>query len=148
MTDIIAKRFMAVAGNVAGEWIPVLMVDQGNGTYAEKVLAPDAGPAQTVTRTPFSSANCSVTPVDLTADPGASLKAVAMDIIVSVDTACRVSILTQSGSELLGLYMAANSTVQITPRGYIKGAAVHKKLQITTSVVAAIAGLCVNFTEA
>jgi hypothetical protein len=38
--------------------------------------------------------------------------------------------------------------VQLTPKGYIKGAAVHKKLQITTSVPSAISGICNWFTEA
>jgi hypothetical protein len=65
-----------------------------------------------------------------------------------VATACTVNIITESGSTIFSIYMGANSTVQITPRGYIKGATAHKKLQATTSVTSAISGLCNWFTEA
>jgi hypothetical protein len=106
----------------------------------------DAGPSQTVTRTTFASADCSATPVDLTTAPTA--KPVAMDIIISVATACTVHINTETTGLLFDVYMAANSTVQLTPRGYIKGATAAKKLQITTSVASAISGLCVWFEEA
>ena len=109
----------------------------------------DAGPSQAVTRTPFSSADCSATPVDLTTAPGASLKAVAMDIFFSCATACNVTILTESGGALLGPFaVAAGVPVQITLRGYLKGATVNKKLQMTTSVTSAVAGLCIWWGEA
>ena len=111
--------------------------------------ATDAGPSQTVTRTSFTSEDCSSTPVDLTTAPGTGLKAVAMDIIVTTDTACELKINTESGSQLLSAFLpAACGFVQLTPRGYIKAATAAKKLQITTSVAAKVRGLCIWFTEA
>ena len=111
------------------------------------LLASDGGPGQGVTRTPFSSADASVTPVDLTTAPGSGLKAVAMDIIISVVTACTVNIITESGTGF-ALNMGANQTVQLTPRGYVKGATANKKLQITTSVASVVSGICNWFAEA
>lgn len=133
-----------IGGNVEIErdWI-----DLGGGKYAPQAPASDAGPSQTVIMTPFTSNDASVTPVDLTTTPGASLKAVAMDIIVSVVTACQVNIITEDGTGF-ALHMGANSTVQLTPRGYIKGATNNKKLQITTSIASVVSGICNWFAEA
>jgi hypothetical protein len=153
-TDITSPTAMPAGGAGVRGWLSAIWTKLNGslavtGTFYQTTQpASDAGPVQTVTRTPFSSADCSATPVDLTATPGASLKAVAMDIIVSVVTACTVNILTESGSTIFSIYMGANSTVQLTPRGYVKGATVNKKLQITTSVASAISGICNWFAEA
>ena len=132
----------------ADETVNQTWVDLGDGTYASPTQpSSDAGPSQAVTRTPFSSNDASSTPVDLTDAPGANLKAVAMDIIVSVVTACAVNIITESGSGF-AIHMGANATVQLSPRGYIKGTTNDKKLQITTSVASVVSGVCNWFTEA
>jgi hypothetical protein len=118
-------------------------------TGGKPISTSDAGPAQTITRTGFSSADASSTPVDLTAAPGASLKAVSVDLFIAVVTACTVTILTESGSAIIPAFpMAAGEKLQLTLRGYIKGATVNKKIQATTSVASAISGICNWFGEA
>jgi hypothetical protein len=152
-TDITSPTAMPAGGAGLRGWLSAIWTKLNaslavTGTFWQTTQpASDAGPAQAVTRTPFTSNDASVTPVDLTTAPGASLKAVAMDIIVSVVTACTVNIITEDGTGF-GLHMGANSTVQLTPRGYVKGATNNKKLQITTSVASVVSGVCNWFAEA
>jgi hypothetical protein len=153
-TDITSPTAMPAGGAGLRGWLSAIWTKLNaslavTGTFWQTTQpASDAGPAQTVTRTPFTSNDASVTPVDLTTAPGASLKAVAMDIIVSVVTACQVNIITEDGTGF-SIHMGANSTVQLSPRGYAaKGTANNKKLQITTSVASVVSGVCNWFAEA
>src|SRR5690242_9384261 len=81
----------------------------------------DAGVAQTVTRTFTQNDNIATAAVAITAAPDAGKKIVATDILVSVDTACYLTIQEEtSGTVFAGLYMPANGSAQITLRGFIK----------------------------
>ncbi len=107
----------------------------------------DGGLGLTVTRT-FSHAADGSTAFDITTAPGAGLKATAIDILISVATACRVTIqMETSGNILAGLYLPDNGSAQVTLRGYIKGDANAKKLQAKTSVASAIDVTAVYFFE-
>jgi hypothetical protein len=152
-TDITSPTAMPAGGAGLRGWLSAIWTKLNaslavTGTFWQATQpASDAGPAQAVTRTPFSSNDASSTPVDLTTAPGASLKAVAMDIIVSVVTACQVNIITEDGTGF-SIHMGANSTAQLSPRGYVKGATNNKKLQITTSIASVVSGVCNWFAEA
>lgn len=108
----------------------------------------DAGPAQSVTRT-FTQNNDISTARDITVAPATGQKIVAMDVYVSVETACYVTVqMETSGNVLAGAYCAANSTVPFTLRGYLKGDAADKKLQVKSSVASKAAVTAVYFSEA
>lgn len=78
--------------------------------------------------------------VDVTVAPAAGQKIVIDDIIVSVDTAMKVTFEEEtSHTDIIALYMPANSVVQVTPRGKIKLSTADKKLQIYTSLAGNIA---------
>lgn len=138
-----------VNANLTSPEVVTLLDKDGAPFEASNPLpASDAGLSKSVTRQLVTSDDCSSTPADLTGAPGASLKAVAMDIVLSVDTDCEVHILTESGADLCGMFLSAKSPVQLTLRGFLKGATVNKKLQLTTSVAAKVRGACVWFAEA
>jgi len=110
--------------------------------------AKDAGPNQTVTRTYTASADMQ-TAADITAAPTAGQKIVLMDLILSVGTAMSLSIqMETSANVLMKVYMAANSTVQITPRGFLKGDAADKKIQCDASAAGNVAITAIYFSEA
>jgi hypothetical protein len=142
---------------ITGDTVPLVEKD-GAGGHKPVVLLPastetigatrDAGPSQTVTRT-YSTAADGSTAFDATATPTTGQKILLLDLIVSVDTACLVTLqMESSGNVLAAFYMAANSSIQITPRGYLKGDAANKKLQLKTSVASAIKATSVYTSEA
>lgn len=99
----------------------------------------DAGPAWTSV---FGVSGVVVTSADATGivavtdAPTSGQKIVVTDIVVSVGaTAMQVDFEVESAASthLLTLYMAADSTVQITPRGRLKLPTADKKLTIDTS---------------
>ena len=95
------------------------------------------GCSQSITRQYTYNADIS-TARDITGVPNAGQKIVATDIYVSVNTECLVTIqMETSGNVLAGAYMAENSTVAFTLRGYIKGDTAGKKLQVKSSVASA-----------
>jgi hypothetical protein len=86
---------------------------------------------------PFTSADQHSDVAAVTGAPAAGQKLVATDIIVSVDTDMTVTFKEEtSGTVVIGpLYLAAKSTVQLTPRGKLwKLAMAGKKLMVQTSV--------------
>lgn len=108
----------------------------------------DAGPVQSVTRLFTTNADIS-TARDITAAPAAGQKITAIDILISVETACYLTVqMETSGNVLWGGYMQANSVIQLTPRGYLKGDAADKKLQMKSSVASKGACTCIYFSEA
>jgi hypothetical protein len=107
----------------------------------------DAGPFQTVTRTHTSIVDASSTTA-VTAVPTSGQKILILDYIISVDTECLLSIeMETSGNDLAAHYMAANSSIQITPRGYLKGDAADKKVHVKTSVAAAVKATFIYASE-
>lgn len=113
----------------------------------------DSGPSWTsvfgISSARFTSANQSAAPANISDAPTASQKIVIADIVVSVDTAMRVDIKEEtSGTVIFSLYMPANGTVQITPRGKIKLATIDKKLTVQTSASGNIAVTATYYSEA
>jgi len=101
--------------------------EQDDGSYAPQVetasggvagAATDNGPAWTSLHKNVNSADATGE-VAITDAPTAGQKIVLTDIVISVGTAMSVTIKeATSGTVMLGpYYMAANSTIQVTPRG-------------------------------
>lgn len=134
-----------------------VLVDLGDGTFAEKVVAvnpngtsigaggggsstTDAGPAWTsvwgVAGVPFTSADQHSAVASVTDAPTSGQKLCIDDILLSVDTAMNVTFKEEtSGTVMFGpWYLPANSTIQVTVRGKKKLPTVNKKLQVITSV--------------
>lgn len=108
----------------------------------------DAGPQQTVTRTYTASADMT-TAADITPAPTAGQKIVAMDVLVSTDTAMSFSIQEETSATVFAkVFLPANGSAQITLRGYIKAAVANKKLQGKASVAGNVAITTVTFSEA
>lgn len=110
--------------------------------------ASDAGPSQTVTRTYTASADMS-TAADISPSPASGQKIVAMDILVSTDTAMNFSIQEASSATVFAkVFLPANGTAQMTLRGFIKTAVADRKLQGKASVAGNVAITVVSFSEA
>lgn len=108
----------------------------------------DAGPNQTLTRLFTYSADIS-TARDITAAPTAGQKIVAVDVLISVDTAGYVTVqMESSGNVLAGLFMPANGAAQVTLRGMLVGDVADKKLQMKSSVASKGACTCNYYSEA
>ncbi len=108
----------------------------------------DDGPAQTVTRTYTASADMT-TAAAISAAPDSGLKIVAMDIIISTDTAMSFTIHEETSDTVFAkVYLPANGVVQLTPRGYLKAEVADKKLFGKASVSGSVAILVVSFSEA
>lgn len=72
--------------------------------------------------------------------PTSGKKLVITDLLISVDTATRVRLTEETaGTVKVSLYMAANSSVQYTPRSKIKLGTADKRLLLTTTVSANVA---------
>ena len=97
----------------------------------------------------FTSADASSAPAAVHTAPGTGLKAVITDLIVSVGAALTVTFTEETaGTVLFTLYMAANSTIQITPRGKLKLSTAVKRLMVQTSGAGNIAVTAFYRTEA
>ena len=107
----------------------------------------DAGPVQTVTRTYTASANMT-TAADITVAPTNGQKIVAMDIVVSTDTAMNFSIQEETSATVFAkVFLPANGSVQITLRGYLKAAVADKKLLGKASVAGNVAITMIYYSE-
>jgi len=112
------------------------------------VASGDSGPTQTVTRTVTTSADMTVA-ADLSAAPTATEKILVLDAIISTDTAMTFSIQEEtSGTVFARFYLAATSTIQITPRGYLKTAVADKKVQGIASVAGNVSVTLIYTSEA
>ncbi len=133
---------------MAEEWFQDTLRDWINGASADAPLTKDGGPGWTSSYLHTASADATGA-VDLTAAPTAGQKIVIDDIIFSTDTAMNFTFEEEtSGTDVLKIYCAANSTVQITPRGRIKLATAGKKLRGDASVAGNIAVTVVYHSEA
>jgi hypothetical protein len=109
----------------------------------------DNGPHWTPTHSRVASADMSAVPVDISDAPTAGQMIYLDDLIISVDAAMRVDIMEEtSGTILASFYMAANSTIQITPRDGLKLAAADMKLQAQTSAAGDISITACYHSEA
>jgi hypothetical protein len=95
----------------------------------------------------FTSADVS-TPAAVTDSPGANYKLVIDDLIVSTDTALTISFTEETSGDLIWRqYMAAASTIQITPRGKLKLAVAAKKLLVGASAAGNVAVTAIYHSE-
>ncbi len=101
----------------------------------------DAGPAWTsvhgISGVPFTSSDQHSAAANCTDAPTTGLKLVITDLVFATDTAMNVTFKEEtSGTVIAGpFYVAANSTVQLTPRSIAwKLATANKHLQVITSV--------------
>lgn len=116
-------------------------------TAAAAAATKDAGPSQSLTRTYTNSADMT-TAAQITPAPATGQKIVAMDILVSTDTAMKFSIQMETSNNILTeVYLAANSSAQITLRGFIKGDANGKKLFGKASAAGNVGITVVSFSE-
>lgn len=108
----------------------------------------DAGPSQTLTRTYTASADMT-TAAAISVAPTSGQKVVAVDILVSTDTAMNFSIQEETSATVFAkVFLPANGTAQITLRGYIKAAVADRRLFGDASVAGNVAITCVQFSEA
>jgi len=110
--------------------------------------AKDDGPQQTITRTYTTSADMT-TAADISPAPTSGNKIVAMDVLVSTDTAMNFIVQEEtSATGFAKVFLPANGAIQITLRGYIKAAVADKKLQGKASAAGNVAITCITFSEA
>lgn len=108
----------------------------------------DAGPAWTSAYLHTASADASGG-ADLTAAPTAGQKICIDDLIISVGADLTVTLEEEtSGTDVMVFYMAAKSTIQVTPRGQVKLPTADKKLRLDTSGAGNIAVTVVYHSEA
>lgn len=95
----------------------------------------DAGPSWEAQRKVVNSADMS-TATNITDAPDASTyKQVLTDVVISAGAAMTVTLKEETSGTVFGgpYYLAANSTVQITPRGKWKLATANKRWQAQAS---------------
>lgn len=98
----------------------------------------DAGDAYAPTRTFVSSADLT-TAADASPAASASEKIVVVDILAAAAVAMRLDFLEEtSGTVLFAIYLAANGTVQFTPRGLLQVPTAVKKLRVQASAAGAV----------
>jgi len=96
----------------------------------------------------FTSADQSGADADITDAPTSGEKLVITDLVISVDTDMRVDLKEEtSGTVVMSVYMAENSTIQVTPRTEMKLATADKKLQVRTSAAGNVAITPYYFSE-
>lgn len=125
----------------------------GDADRAREFATQDDGPAWAtsfgVSGARFTSADQSGAAAAVTDAPASGKKLVVTDIVVSADTAMRVNFTEEtSGTLLLSLYLPANGSAQITPRGKLKLATAGKKLMVQTSAAGNIAVTAWYYSEA
>lgn len=79
------------------------------------------------------SANMSGAAVFVTELPSGNEYIVVDDLIISVDTAMSVALSEESGSVFETIYLAANSTVQVTTRGKLVVQTKNKRMKAQSS---------------
>jgi hypothetical protein len=142
----------------SSDQLPAALTGSGNLKVAVQEALPsgtntigatkDAGVSQTVTRTYTTSADMT-TAAAITAAPTSGQKIVAMDILISTDTAMSFTIQEETSATVFAkLYLPANGSAQITLRGYLKAAVADKKLMGKASVAGNVAITAVYFSEA
>lgn len=107
----------------------------------------DGGPSQDVTRTYTASADMT-TAVAISPAPDSGLKIVGMDFIISTDTAMSFAIQEETSATVFAqVYLPANGTVQLTPRGYLKAEVADKRFYGKASVAGNVSVTVVSFSE-
>lgn len=127
-----ASPFVQEVGLVSGTTVALEAGSASIGTTKDG--GPDWTSVWGVSNAPVTSADMSGAAVDVTAVPTSGQKLVIDDIIVSADTAMRITFTEEtSGTVMAYVRVAANGTVQITWRGKRKLATADKKLKAQSS---------------
>lgn len=137
----------AISGNEVQA--DILSIAAGTNTIG---ATRDAGPSWT---SAFGVSGAAVVSADMTTAaavtdaPTSGQKIVITDIVLSADTAMNVLLEEEtSGTDIWKVFIPANGTVQITPRGKVKLATVDKKLTAKASVAGNIAVTAHYYSEA
>lgn len=97
----------------------------------------------------FVSADASAAPAAVTDAPATGQKLVTNGVVVSVGSALTVSLTEEtSGTLLLRLYMAANTTQMIRMGGLVKLATANKRMMVQTSAAGNVSVLASYYSEA
>lgn len=136
----------------------LVLVEQADGTFAERVALVgsatlDAGHSETISRgvssAPVTSADLSVSAADVTGAPTSGETIVITDILVSADTAMRVTFTEETtGTVICYVRVAANGMAQITPRAKLILDTADKKLQAQSSASGNVEILVLYYSEA
>jgi len=134
----------------AGNSVDLSALEALNGMLSAK----DAGPAWTTIRgvdgEPVTSADMSAAAVAVIDAPDTGEKLVIDDLWLSTAEELSFTLTEETtGTVILGpLYMAANSTQQITPRGRLKLDTADSQLMCQTSAAGAVSVLVLGHSEA
>lgn len=148
-TPISEGDLRQLVADLTSNAIRVAVTGQATGSTAASsgIATTDNGPTWTQSYLHTASADASGG-VDLTAAPTSGQKIVVDDIIVSTDTAMWVLFEEEtSGTDIIKLYLAANSGAQISPRK-LKLATADKKLRLDTEKAGNIAVTVLYHSEA
>ena len=113
----------------------------------EPLAVKDAGFGLGVTQKFVSSANATGG-IDLTDAPETGKRVAIIDLFISTNTAMIIYVrMETSGNNLAAFALAANSTLVFSPRAYLRGDAVDKKIRLVTSVSGIIGATVTYFSE-
>lgn len=153
----VLRRDTAAGASADGEYADVIGDSSGRlytnvGAIGSDVSVKDGGPGWTSS---FGVSSAVVTSADATGivsvtdAPTSGQKLVITDIIASADTAMFLTFQCETtGTVIFKVFLPANGTVQITPRGKVKLATADKKLQVDASVAGNIAVTVCYYSEA
>lgn len=131
----VRKDVSAVTSGTDGDYSS-LVVDEKGKLWVHPTIDVTTG----VSGAAFTSSDQSGGVAAVTDAPASGKKLVVVDLIVSVDTAMSVTFTEEtSGTTLLVLYMAANTTQHIKPTGKLKLATADKKLNVQTGAAGNVA---------
>ena len=134
LTSLIALLPAALGQTTMAASLPVAIASNQSA-----VSTTDNGPAQTTVQTYTASADMT-TAASITAAPTSGLKIVALDILVSTDTAMNFSIQEETSATVFAkAFLPANGVWPVTLRGYLKAAVADKKLMGKASVAGNVA---------
>ena len=150
-TGTLSGKLRGLVAILADVWVSashLLMVEAQANAGVTIGATQDAGPSQTLSRLYTPSADFS-TARDVTAAPTAGQKVVALDIVVSMATACLATVeMETSHNVLAAAYLPANGTMVFTLRGLLKADAADKKLQVKSSAASAGVVTAIYYSEA
>ena len=113
----------------------------------EPLAVKDAGFGLGVTQKFVASANATGG-IDLTDAPEAGKRVAIIDLFISTNTAMIIYVrMETSGNNLAAFALAANSTLVFSPRAYLRGDTVNKKIRLVSSASGTIGATVTYFSE-
>ena len=126
------------------EFINTPQTGESAETYLGRIAVAMRGPSSRgiASSACFTSANQSASPDFVTLAPTTGQKLVITDLVVSVANSQTVTFTEETTDTVfLTLYMAANSTVTVSPRALFKLNTINKRLQVQSSAAGKISVL-------